>query len=131
ILTLRTLALSTYENRRVSTGALILGPGADHGAAVSRHGRPAALEALDSGVDPPSLKSLHRLCDGRRTLFLVDRQGKLADLVESGVWARGEALVWDVSPAPAGGPVSEPAGRVPCARAFAFHAMATSDRGHV
>ena len=30
ILTLRTLALSTYENRRVSTGALVLGPGACH-----------------------------------------------------------------------------------------------------
>ena len=27
ILTLRTMALSTYENRRVTTGALILGPG--------------------------------------------------------------------------------------------------------
>ena len=29
ILTLRTAALSTYENRRVSTGALLLGPGDD------------------------------------------------------------------------------------------------------
>ena len=33
------------------------------------------------------LKTLHRLCDGRRTLFLVDRQGKLADLVDIRQWA--------------------------------------------
>src|SRR3954463_10755130 len=63
ILTLRTLALSTYENRRVSTGALVLGPGAN-GASPPRHGRPAALAALDFGVELTSLKSLHRLCDG-------------------------------------------------------------------
>ena len=35
VLTLRTMALSTYENRRVTTGAIIVGPGSAPGPSGS------------------------------------------------------------------------------------------------
>ena len=111
--TLRTAALSTYENRRVSTGALLLGPG---GAGPG--GRPTPPDALPYGVELTALKSIHRLCDGRRTLFLVDHDGKLAEIIEVDRWAAH---------------ASPPAGVVeaPCARVYAAHARATRAGGHV
>jgi hypothetical protein len=109
--TLRTAALSTYENRRVSTGALLLGPGDD----PDHPARPTPPDALTYGVELTALKSIHRLCDGRRTLFLVDPDGKLASIVDITRWA-----------GPAAG-----AGEVPCARAYTPHARATRAGGHV
>ena len=109
IQTLRTAALSTYENRRVSTGALLLG----HPAA----GRPAADDALPYGVELTSLKSVHKLCDGTRTLFLVDPDGRLVEIIDVKRWA---------SAIPDG-----PGTDVPCARAYAAHARATRGSGHV
>ncbi len=107
--TLRTAALSTYENRRVSTGALLLGPG--HAA------RSTPADALRYGVELTSLKSVHKLCDGRRTLFLVDWEGRLAEIVDIERWAAE---------------VPEGAGpEVPCSRQFAAHARATMAAGDV
>jgi len=83
ILTLRTAALSTYENRRVSTGALLLGPHDD----PDRPPRPTPPDALPYGAELTSLKSIHRLCDGKRTLFLVDREGRLAEIIDIERWA--------------------------------------------
>jgi hypothetical protein len=109
IQTLRTAALSTYENRRVSTGALLLGPG--HAP------RPTPADALRYGVELTGLKSVHKLCDGRRTLFLVDGQGRLAEIIDVERWAAE---------------VPEGAGPdVPCARSFAAHARATRASGDV
>lgn len=113
IQTLRTTALSTYENRRVSTGALLLGPLDDPIHPYS----PAAPDALPYGVELTSLKSIHRLCDGKRTLFLVDREGKLADIVDIKHWA---AALADDGPS-----------ELPCARSYAPHARATRQSGHV
>ena len=113
ILTLRTAALSTYENRRVSTGALLVGHGDDN----AHRCRPAPTDALPYGVELTSLKSIHKLCDGTRTLFLVDRDGRLAEIVDIERWA---------SEVDQG---SEP--EIPCARAFAAHARATRGSGHV
>ena len=48
ILTLRTMALSTYENRRVSTGALILGSAGE----LPDEGRPPALAPRRSSSAP-------------------------------------------------------------------------------
>jgi hypothetical protein len=113
IQTLRTTALSTYENRRVSTGALLLGPGDD-----PRHpARPTSPDALPYGVELTSLKSIHRLCDGNRTLYLVDREGKLAEIIDVTRWAG--ALIGSAEP------------EVPCARTFTAHAQATRVGGHV
>ncbi len=148
ILTLRTMALSTYENRRVSTGALILGhpPGADLELDPSVGVCPD--RALPFGLELTGLKSLHRLCDGRRTLFLVDRRHRLAEIIDIRQWAinqmleRCEATSPEEAPAGPASASSDPAGtmpphsvapvlNVPCARAYMFHALATSEAGHV
>jgi len=113
VLTLRTMALSTYENRRVTTGALILGGTAD----ARRDAEETPAEALAFGVELTSLKSLHRLCDGRRTLFLVDREGRLADVIDVRRWV-------DRDP-------GRPGLDVPCARLYQPHAEATRSGGHV
>lgn len=112
IQTLRTAALSTYENRRVSTGALLLGRDDDPD-------RETPPDALMYGVELTSLKSIYRLCDGGRTLYLVDRDGRLAEIVDVAEWAARHA---------------EPSGRepeIPCARAYRAHARATRSGGHV
>jgi hypothetical protein len=113
ILTLRTAALSTYENRRVSTGALLLGPHDD----PDRPPRPTPPDALPYGAELTSLKSIHRLCDGKRTLFLVDREGRLAEIIDIERWAASAPLQGGVE--------------VPCARAYTAHARATRGCGHV
>ena len=137
ILTLRTLALSTYENRRVCTGALILGSGGED-ERISTASIPATSpEALTFGVELTGLKTLHRLCDGRRTLFLVDAQGKLADLIDVSRWAignldhhddRGEADSVDTVD---GDQRKSTNPTVPCARGYLYHALATHSGGHV
>ncbi len=108
--TLRTAALSTYENRRVSTGVLLLGEG-------EGPPHPSPLGALDYGVELTALKSIHRLCDGKRTLFLVDQDGRLVEVIDIADWA-GDL-----------GDVDHPV--VPCARDYAAHARATGSGGHV
>lgn len=118
ILTLRTAALSTYENSRVSTGALLLGPG-------SAAARPAPVDALTYGAELTALKSVHRLCDGRRTLFLVDPNGDLAEIIDIERWSAGAGDA-AASPCPSPSPVA-----VPCARAYAAHARATRRDGNV
>jgi hypothetical protein len=116
IQTLRTAALSTYENRRVSTGALLLG---DDPVPTARP-CPTPPDAIAYGVELTAIHSIHRLCDGRRTLFLVDGAGKLADIVDVARWA--DALV-------AAGPIGFE--ETYCARAYQWHATATRSGGHV
>ena len=107
--TLRTAALSTYENRRVSTGALLLGS-EDPDA-------PTPIDALPYGVELTAIKSIHRLCDGKRTLFLVDLDGRLVEVIDIGRWAAdvGASDLPDV----------------PCAREYSAHARATRGGGHL
>lgn len=113
IQTLRTAALSTYENRRVSTGALLIGPIDDPSHPSSK----TSPDALPYGVELTGLKSIHRLCDGERTLFQVDRAGRLAGIVDV------ERFAAEV-PAP-----DRP--EVPCARTYQAHARTTRVGGHV
>lgn len=132
ILTLRTMALSTYENRRVSTGALILAhdPGRDTGLLGSI--REAAAQPLTFGVELTSLKTLHRLCDGRRTVFLVDPSRRLSGIVDIQRWSTQQASLDDgESPHTLPGDAHSAELRIPCARAYMFHALATSSGGHV
>ena len=110
---LRTAALSTYENRRVSTGVLLLGTENDPG----NPGRMNPLGAPRYDVRLAAIKSLHRMCDGLRTLFVVDRLGDLAWVVDIKTWAD---RVSDGTPLPA-----------PCPRAYVNHARATLTGGHV
>jgi DNA integrity scanning protein DisA with diadenylate cyclase activity len=111
--TLRVAALSTYENRRVSTGALLLGT--EHDPALP--GWTNTEGAPRYGVRLTAIKGFHRLCDGVRTLYVVDRHGDLGRAVDIARWAnqaQGEVL-----------PLS------PCPRAYVDHARATRSGGHV
>jgi DNA integrity scanning protein DisA with diadenylate cyclase activity len=110
---LRVGALSTYENRRVSTGVLLLGTGNDP-TAPNRKNLP---DAPRYGVRLSAIKTIHRICDGIRTLFLVDRRGDLAWAVDIGRWA-----------AEAQGDLPL---KVPCPRPYHEHARATLTGGHV
>jgi DNA integrity scanning protein DisA with diadenylate cyclase activity len=110
---LRVAALSTYENRRVSTGVLLLGTRHDP-ADPDRINPPGAPRY---SVRLSSLKSFHRICDGLRTLFLVDRQGDLAWAVDIERWANQVHGTEVLSQ--------------PCPRPFVSHAKATSSGDHV
>lgn len=110
---LRVAALSTYENRRISTGVLLLGTEFDP-ASPDRVNPPGAPRY---NVRLSAIKSLHRMCDGLRTLFIVDRSGDLAWAVDIKTWAD---RVTDGTPLPA-----------PCARPYVNHARATLTGGHV
>jgi hypothetical protein len=75
---LRESSLLTYENRRISTGVVLLGAGEDSC-------RPVPLlpeDALPYTNSLVAIKSFHRLCDGLTTVFLVNREGVLVDLVD-------------------------------------------------
>ena len=110
---LRVAALSTYENRRVSTGALLLGTEADQAAPAYKN-----LEGAPSfNARLTAIKGFHRLCDGVRTLFLVDRQGDLVRLIDVARWAEATQG-------------SEPLVH-PCPRPYLSHAKATRSGGHV
>jgi len=110
---LRVAALSTYENRRVSTGVLLLGTDGDPGSP----GRVNLPGAPRYGSRLSTIKSFHRICDGRRTVFVVDRNGDLAWPVDIKKWAErvygGEPL------------------EQPNAREYLSHACASRRSGHV
>ena len=106
-------ALSTYENRRVSTGALLLGTEHDPAAPAYKN-----LEGAPSfNARLTAIKGFHRLCDGVRTVFLVDRQGDLARMIDVARWAEAAQG-------------SEPLVH-PCPRPYVSHAKATRSGGHV
>ena len=81
--TLRVAALSTYENRRVSTGALLLATPYDPIDPGWRN--PEGAPRFNSRLT--AIKGYHRLCDGVRTVFLVDLQGDLMRAVDIEKWA--------------------------------------------
>jgi len=81
---LRISALSTYEDRRISTGALLFGfqPDACHALPSQPEG------ALPYSSELTSIRSFHRICDGLRTVAWVDREGLMVELVHVTEWAR-------------------------------------------
>lgn len=111
---MRIAALSSYENKPISTGVLLLEGDADPVGAypAAERDSPHYTGALTS------IKSFFRLADGLRTVFLVSRDGRLLDIVDVGRW--GWASVGRPSDV-----------EVPCARAFAAHAEATRLGRHV
>lgn len=103
---LRLTSLTTYENRRVSTGALLLGSN----PRPARDGAVAYTSALTA------IKSFHRLSDGLRTVFLVNPDGLLVDLIDLADFDRG------------GSGAALPA---PSSDVYRAHALATLEGGHV
>ena len=110
---LRMAALSTYEDRRVSSGALLLGTETD----PAYPDRANAPNAPRYSVRLTAIKSIHRLCDGLRTVFVVDRRGDLAWAVDIQCWSEH---VQGHVPLPA-----------PCPRRYEHHARATRVGDHV
>lgn len=103
---LRIASLTTYENRRVSTGVLLLGS--------NPRPRPAGAVTYDSQLT--AIKSFHRLSDGLRTVFVVNPDGSLVDLVDVADFACAAADA--TLPAPS-------------SAAYYAHALATRHGGHI
>src|ERR1700731_1924378 len=109
---LRTSSLSTYENRRISTGALLFGKDPD-----PCHELPVTpLGALRYSPALTSIRSFYRLCDGLQTLALVDQNGFLVEIVDVEQWAQ---------------PLSGTKPPVPSPARYQTHSRATLCGGHV
>jgi hypothetical protein len=105
---LRGAALSSYENRPISTGVLVLGGDFDPcrpQLPISGDRQPSYMQSLTS------IKSFYRLADGVRTIFLSSSEGRLLDIIDIDRWSRQvcpEALL-----------------DVPGSKAYRAHARAT------
>ena len=109
---LRTSSMSTYENRRIATGVLLFGSMPE-----PCHAPPQTPKrALRYSHLLTSIRSFHRLCDGLRTLALVDQNGLLAELIDVHEWAE---------------PYREMPLAVPPAADYVDHARATLCGGHI
>jgi hypothetical protein len=76
---LRVAALSSYENRSISSGVLILDKDRD-----AQRGRTAPENSYRYSPALTGIKSFYRLSDGLNTVFLVNRSGSVLDIVEIG-----------------------------------------------
>jgi len=76
---LRQSSLITYENRRISTGVILMGAGSDPYHVMP--GLPEGAQPYTSAL--VSIKSFHRLCDGLNTVFLVDRKDRKSTRLNS------------------------------------------------
>lgn len=105
---LRVAALSSYENRPISSGVLLL-DGED-----TVRSRPAAPDqAYLYSQSLTAIKSFYRLSDGMETVFLVDRTGHVLDIVEVAQYAEPLAL------------------GVPSAARYRPHTLATAGNSHL
>ena len=109
---LRTSSLSTYENRRISTGVLLFGKSPDPCHELPPH----PSRALRYSLSLTSIRSFYRLCDGLQTLALVDQDGFLAEIVDVEQWAE---------------PYSGISLPVPSPARYRTHSRATLCGGHV
>jgi hypothetical protein len=109
---LRHSSLITYENRRISTGVILVGAADDPFHLIPE--LPAGAQPYTSAL--VSIKSFHRLSDGLNTVFLVDRKGMLLDLVDIEQFA--QACCGAVLPAPS-------------AARYRAHSLATLNGGHL
>ncbi|HEY7187924.1 MAG TPA: hypothetical protein VH436_15325 [Vicinamibacterales bacterium] len=110
---LRVAALSSYENRPISTGVLLLGTHGDPcrpGATV-----PQSAPSYDESLT--AIKSLYRLADGVRTVFLANAEGTLLDIIDIERWGLQATRTATL--------------QVPCAKAYQPHARATLQQGHI
>ncbi|HEX3875482.1 MAG TPA: diadenylate cyclase [Bryobacteraceae bacterium] len=109
---LRISALSSYEDKRISTGALLFGSMPD-----SCHSLPSRPpDALAYSSELTSIRSFHRICDGLQTLMLVDGNGLMVELIDVQEWAQ---------------PYSNLELPVPTARRYRTHSQATLCGGHI
>jgi hypothetical protein len=95
---LRVAALSSYENRAISSGVLML----------DREEGPAGEQTYRYSQALTGIKSFYRICNGLETLFLVSRSGIVLDIVDVDRFAGAGTL------------------DVPCPEAYQPHARATA-----
>jgi hypothetical protein len=107
---LRVAALSSYENRAISSGVLLLPGEMDDQRGIAP---PDPAVAYRYSQALTGIKSFYRLCDGLKTLFLVNRSGTVLDLIEVERYARPGQL------------------EVPCPAAYRPHALATSGNQNI
>jgi hypothetical protein len=106
---LRVAAMSSYENRPISTGVLILDTESD-----PEHLNAAVGDQAFRYVQTlTAVKTFYRLCDGLQTVYLINRTGFVLDVLE---------LARRVPP---GDP------DVLCPTAYRSHALATRDNRNV
>ena len=110
---LRVAALSSYENRPISTGVLLLGT-SDDPCRPDRDRRPAGPAYSESLT---GIKSFFRLADGVRTVFLANANGELLDIIDVERWS-GQLCPGEPS-------------TTPCSKSYQPHALATMRYGHV
>ena len=82
---MRVAALSSYENRPISSGALLL-----DGERGGEHVIQPTAPELQYKYSPAltGIKSFFRICDGLQTLFLVNNVGTVLDIVEVARFAK-------------------------------------------
>src|SRR3989441_1812435 len=109
---LRTSALTTYENRRISTGALLFGRSPD-----PCHELPESPpHPLQYSSALTRARSFHRLSDGLNTLALVDQDGFFVDVIDVQKWSEP----YSTYPFP-----------VPSPARYEAHSRATLCGGHI
>ena len=106
---LRVAALSSYENRAISSGVLLLEGEVDP---VRAHAPTPGSEYKYTQA-LTGIKSFYRLSDGLHTLFLVNRTGDVLDIVEVDRYATPGDL------------------KVPCPATYRAHALATAGDGNI
>ena len=109
---LRVAALSRYENRAISSGVLLLDSDTD--PARGACGMPPVLDYAEGLT---SVKSFYRLSDGLHTAFLVNRDGKVLDIVGVDEWDARAGVRGTLE--------------VPVAAPYQAHARATHGNHHI
>ena len=74
---LRVAALSSYENRAISSGALLISGDGASAPPAAANGQSYRYSQALTGI-----KSFYRMSDGLETLFLVDHDGTVLDIVD-------------------------------------------------
>ena len=106
---LRVAALSSYENRPISSGVLLVDRNDD--TVRSREVSPDESYLYSQALT--AIKSFYRLSDGIETVFLVERAGHVLDIVEVEHYAESAALA------------------VPSAARYTPHALATAGNSRI
>jgi len=109
---LRQSSLITYESHRFSTGVILISQNRK-----ARDAKPELpLGAVPYTSAPVSIKSFHRLCDRLHTVFLLNPEGMLVDLVDVERYVRkyGDVLL-----------------PTPCPERYRAHCLAIASGGNI
>ncbi len=109
---LRVAALSSYENRSISSGVLLLAGDADPVA-----GGDGRDQAYPYSLTLTAVKSFYRVCDGLETVFLLNHDGLVIDIVDLGRWGSTHRPGADLE--------------VTCPDTYCAHALATAHNRNI